>query len=134
MSDCRVRRSRLFRATPRRHPDAGTSFGSQAAHDRQTAREPDARDVSTVRINRSVLVDTQSDGSGVDVAKRFGPTGKHRMREADPTNGRDYCLVAVGPKCSDASSVPVVVLHSDTAHFRLWLRSPGVRRSQICVA
>jgi hypothetical protein len=43
MSDSRVRRSRLFRATPRRHPDAGTSFGSQAAHDRQTVREPDAR-------------------------------------------------------------------------------------------
>ena len=43
MSDIRVRRSRLFRATPRRHPDAGTSFGSQAAHDRQTVREPDVR-------------------------------------------------------------------------------------------
>jgi len=42
-SDSRVRHSRLFRATPRRDPDAGTSFGSHAAHDRQTVREPDAR-------------------------------------------------------------------------------------------
>jgi hypothetical protein len=43
MSDFRVRRSRLFRATPRRHPDADTSFGSQTAHGRQTVREPDVR-------------------------------------------------------------------------------------------
>ena len=43
MSDIRVRRSRLLRTTPRRHPEAGTSFGSQAAHDRQTVREPDVR-------------------------------------------------------------------------------------------
>ena len=43
MSDIRVRRSRLLRATPRRHPDAGTSFGSQTAHGRQTVREPDVR-------------------------------------------------------------------------------------------
>src|SRR3954454_538685 len=43
MSDIRVRRSRLLRATPRRQPDAGTWFGSQIAHDRQTVREPDVR-------------------------------------------------------------------------------------------
>ena len=43
MSDIRVRHSRLFRATPRRHPDAGTSLRSQAAHGRQTVREPDVR-------------------------------------------------------------------------------------------
>jgi hypothetical protein len=40
MSDSRARRSRLFRATPRRDPDADTSFGSHAANDRQTHPEP----------------------------------------------------------------------------------------------
>ena len=64
MSDSRVRRSRLFRATPRRHPDAGTSFGSQAAHDRQTVSEPDVRMSRRYGPAAPPSVQYQSDGYG----------------------------------------------------------------------
>ena len=60
-----LRRSRLFRARPRRDPTAGTSFASQAAA--ATGRRfmsPAARVLWKVRASRTLVVDTQSDGSG----------------------------------------------------------------------
>ena len=67
MSDCSSvsARSRLFRARPRRDPTAGTSFGSQAAE--ATGRRfgsPAARISRRYEPRRTVVVDTQSDGSG----------------------------------------------------------------------
>ena len=47
MSDIRVRRSRLLRATPRQHPDAGTSFGSQMIGRHESERP--CRSLTTLR-------------------------------------------------------------------------------------
>jgi hypothetical protein len=83
MSDIRVRRSRLLRATPRRHPDAGTSFGSQTAHGRQTVREPDVRMSRRYETAAPRGVQYQSDGSVAEVSERSGVTGSDRTPGAD---------------------------------------------------
>jgi hypothetical protein len=92
MSDIRVRRSRLLRATPRRHPDADTSFGSQAAHDRQTVREPDVRmsrrygtaAPRTSSINQTVEAERRvsQNGSSASVTRRYW-TRQGGMNDSD---------------------------------------------------
>jgi hypothetical protein len=52
----------LSSQTTARPRTAGTSFGSQVTDDRQTVKELRRRGLWTLRTNRNVVVDTQSDG------------------------------------------------------------------------
>ena len=106
MSDIRVRRSRLLRATPRRHPDAGTSFGSRTARSRQTVREPH------VRMPRRYGT-TAPRGSSTNQTALGVPGGRQGVPERACTT-----TWGIAPRCRSGMLGSRTMVHVECRRFR----------------
>ena len=122
----------LSSQTTARPRTAGTSFGSQDREDPQTAQELRRRGLSTLGATHSVVVDTQSDGSGAasgcsSASRHLRSRSRHQRSERD----RQGCAVrrrGCGRVHRPAGSGVMFVSRCFPGHAERRGRSPSSRQ------